>query len=237
MGVQHQESLEFGLHHAPLEDDQLHISPSEDCFDNTFDFVSSQLPRDLSDFGMYEFGDEETGGSLQSSSSISMESVPISPIAAQKPDSEGDTEVAMQGDHPPMPQESVEKVSKLNLEVRRQLSIVRRMAEEYRYTEPSLVESPDKNNSPSYVVAFMIEELQTYHELLLEILGSVNQNSCKDTTSHTAMYDSQNNHPPLQHTFWQTTKPCPTNLLSLTDTRNTDSMETISEPIRAFRNQ
>ena len=230
VGVQHQESLEFGLHHAPLEDDQLHISPSEDCFDNNFDFVSPQVPRDLSDFGMYEFGDEETGGSLQPSSSMSMESVPISPFAVQKSDVEGILEVATQDDPPPMPQESVEKVSNLNLEVRRQLSIVRRMAKECRYTEPSLVESPDKNNSLSYVVAFMIQGLQKYHELLLEILGSANQNSCKDTTSHTAMYNSQNNHPPLQHTFWQTTKPRPTNLLSLTDTRNTDLMETIYEP-------
>ena len=230
VGVQHQESLDSGLHHAPLEDDQLHISPSEDCFDTTFDFVSSQVPRDLSDLGMYEFGDEETGGSLQPSSSMSMESVSISPVAAQKSDIEGILEVAIQDDPPPMPQESVEKVSNLNLEVRRQLSIVRRMAEEHRYTEPSLEESPDKNTSLSYVVAFMIQGLQTYHELLLEILGSANQNSCKDTTSHTAMYNSQNNRPSLQHTLWQTTKPCPINLLSLTDTRNPDLMETLSEP-------
>ena len=231
VGVQHQESLDSGLHHGPLEDGQLHISPSEDCFDNTFDFVSSQVPRDLPDLGMYEFGDEETGGSLQPSSSMSMESVPISPIAAQKPDIEGILEVAIQDDLPPMPQESVEKVSNLNLEVRRQLSIVRRMAKEHRYPEPSLVESPDKNTSLSYVVAFMIQGLQTYHELLLEILGSANQNSCKDTTSHTAIsYSSQSNHPPLQHTLWQTTKPCPTNLLSLTYTRTTELMETIPEP-------
>ncbi|KAK0513955.1 hypothetical protein JMJ35_003677 [Cladonia borealis] len=230
VGVQHQESIDFGLHHAPLEDDQMHISPSEDCFDNTFDFVSPQVPRDLSDFGMYEFGNEETGGSLLPSSSMSMESIPISPIAAQEPDIEGIPEVTIQDDPPPMPQESVEKVSNLNLEVRRQLSIVRRMAKQYRNIESSLVESPDKNNSLSCVAAFMIQGLQTYHELLLEVLGSANQDSCKDTTSHTEMYNSQNNRPPLQHTFGPTTKPCPTNLLSLTDVGNADSMETIFEP-------
>ena len=230
VGVQHQESLEFGLHHAPPEDDQLHMAPSEDSIDNPFDFVPSQVPQDLSDFGMYEFGDEETGGSLQPSSSTSMKSVSISPIAAQKPDIEGILEVAIQDDPPPMPQESVEKVSNLNLEVLRQLSIVRRMAKEYRYTEPSLVEPHDKNNSLSHVVAFMIQGLQTYHELLLESLGSANQNSCKDTTNYTSMYNSEKNPPLLQHTLWQTTKPCHTNLLCLTDTRNTDLMETTSEP-------
>ena len=161
VGIQHQESLEFGLHHTPLEDDQLHLSPSEDSFDNAFDFVSSQAPRDLSDFGMYEFGDDETGGTLQPSSSASMESVPISPIAAQKPDLEGILEAAIQDDPPPMPQESIEKVSNLNLEVLRQLSIVKLMAKEYRYTEPSLVEPHDKNTSLSYVVASMIQGLQT----------------------------------------------------------------------------
>ena len=230
VGVQHQESFNPGLHPAPLEDDQLHVSASEDCFDNAFDFASSQVPRDLPDLGMYEFGDEELGHSLQPSSSMSMKSVPISPIAAQKPDIEGVLEVAIQDDPAPMPQESIEKVSNLHVEVRRQLSIVRRMAKEYRYTDPGLVESPDKNNSLSYVVAFMIQGLQTYHELLLEILGSTNQNSGKDTTSHTAMYNSQDNRPPLQNTLWQTTKPCSTNLLSLTNTRNTDLMETMSEP-------
>ena len=230
VGVQHHESLDSALRHPPLEDDQMHISPSEDCFDNTFDFASSQVPRDLPDLGMYEFGDEETRGSLQPSSSVSMESVPISPIAAQKPDIEGILEVAIEDDPPPMPQESVEKVSNLNLEVRRQLSIVSRMTKEHSYTEPSLVESSDKSTSLSYVVAFMIQGLQTYHELLLEILGSTNHNSGKDTTSHTAMYNSQNNRPPLQHTLWQTTKPCPTNILSLTDTRTTDLMETPPDP-------
>lgn len=230
VGVQHQESLDSGHHHATFEDDQLHKSPSEDCFDGTFDFVSPQVARDLPDLSMYGFGDEETGGSLQPSSSMSMESVPISPMAAQKPDTEAILEVTIQHDPPPRPQESLEKISNLNLEVCRQLTIVRRMAKESRDTELSLMESPDKNSSLSYVAAFMIRGLQTYHELLLEILGPATQNSGKDTTSHTAMSNSQNNHPPLQHTLWQTTKPCPTNLLSLTETRTTDLMETVSEP-------
>ena len=228
--VQHQESLDSGLHHPQFEDDQPHMTPREDCFDDTFDFVSSQVPRDLPDLGMYDFGDDETGGSLQPSSSISMESVPISPIVAPKLDIEGVLEVATKDDPSPMPQESVERVSNLNLEVRRQLSIVRRIAKEYRHTEPSFVESPDKHTSLSYVVAFMIQGLQTYHELLLEILASANQNGCKDTTNHTATYNTQSNPLPLQHTLWQTTKPCPTNLLSLTDARNTDLMGTVSEP-------
>ena len=44
------------------------------------------------------------------------------------------------------------------------------------------------------------------------------------------MENSENNHPPLQQTLWQTTNPCHTNLLCLTDTRNIDLMETTSEP-------
>jgi hypothetical protein len=104
------------------------------------------------------------------------------------------------------------------------------MAKKYRNTEPSLVESRDKNSSLSGAIVFMIQGLQSFHELLLEILGSADQRSCKETTRHTAMYNYQNNHPPLQHTFWQNTKPCPTSLLSLIDTRDTDLVESISEP-------
>jgi Fungal Zn(2)-Cys(6) binuclear cluster domain len=84
LGVQYQESLDFVLHNAALEDDQLHIFPSEDCFDNTFDFVSPQVPQNPSDFGMYELGSEETSGSMQPSPFISNEPVAISNIAAEK---------------------------------------------------------------------------------------------------------------------------------------------------------
>ena len=230
MDVQHQESLDFGLHPAPSEDDQLVVSPSEDCFSNAFELVSPQVPRDLPDFSMYEFGNEGTGSSLQPPSSLSTDAVPISPIVAQKPYIEGIREVTIQDDPSLMPQESVEKVSNLNLEVHRQLSIVTRMAKDCRNIEPSLIEPPNKNNGLSYIVAFMIQGLQTYHELLLEILGSAKQKPRKDTTSHTAMFNPQDNHPPPQHTFWQTTKPSPTKLLSLTKRRETHFMETIPEP-------
>ena len=230
VGVQYQDSLDFELHHAALEDDQLHISPSEDCFDDIFDLVSPQVSRNLSDFGVYEFGTEETSGSLQPSPFMSIEPVTISSIAVERPNVQGIPEAKMKIGSSPIPQASVEKVSNLNLELYRQLSIISRMAKEYRNTELSLVESPEKNNILSAAIVFMIQGLQTFHELLLEILGSTNQNSCKATTTDTAMYNSLNNHPPLQHTFWPNTKPCSTSLLSLTDSRDTDLVESMSEP-------
>lgn len=229
VGVQYQESLDFGLHNAALEDDQLHISPSEDCFDNISDFVSPQLPRNLSDFGMYESGTEETSSPLQPSPFIAIEPITIGNIIAEKSNGEGIPD-------PPMPQTLVEKVSNLNLELRRQLNIVSQMTNEYRNTEPSLVESPDKNNSLSCAICFMIRGLQIFHDSLLEIHGSANQDSGKETTSHTAMYNSQNNYPPLQHTFRQSTKPGPISLLSLTDTRYNDLVESVSEPKSKQRN-
>lgn len=138
-------------------------------------------------------------------------------------------EVQILNDSSSIPYKSFEKVSNLN--TYRRLSIIGPMAKESRNTELSLVKAPDKNKILSDVIIFMIQGLQKFHELLLEILRSTNQNFCtKTTTTHVAMYNSQKSHPPLQHTFWQNTKPCSTSLLSPSDIRDTDLAESISGP-------
>lgn len=72
---------------------------------------------------------------------------------------------------PPMRQESTQELSNLNLELYRQLGIVGPMAMKYRNIHPSLVTLPDGNHTLSDAVVFMMHGLQTYHKLLVEILG------------------------------------------------------------------
>ncbi|KAI0452047.1 hypothetical protein F5B21DRAFT_484944 [Xylaria acuta] len=123
------------------------------------------------------------------------------------------TAVSIHNYPPPVQQESVQKMSNLNLELYRQLGVIRPMASEYRSIETSLVESPDKNKSLSDAIVFMMQGLQTFHELLLGILGSADENFCKEATTHGAMWSSRDGG-----------KPCSTSLLSLTEGREDDEL-------------
>ncbi|KAJ6437037.1 hypothetical protein O9K51_10334 [Purpureocillium lavendulum] len=88
---------------------------------------------------------------------------------------------------PPMRHESIQELSNLNLELYRQLGVVRPMAIKYRIIHPSLVTLPDGNHTLSDAVVFMMHGLQTYHKLLVEILGFTGP-------AHDALYDSHD-HP------------------------------------------
>ncbi|KAH6869503.1 hypothetical protein B0T10DRAFT_418519 [Thelonectria olida] len=195
-GAQYLESLDFGLHSGALDNDQMRIAPPEDLFEANFDFVSPQVTRAQSDFGICDN------------------------TAVEKPNADAILPAS------PWPQEAVEKLSGLNMEIHRQLSIVSQLAKEYATTEPSLMDSPDQRTPLSCAVVSMIQGLQTFHELLLEILGAASQNSCKETARRGSQHSSQKNGASVQNTVtWQKTKHCPSSILSLADS----DMETVSE--------
>ncbi|KAK4148449.1 hypothetical protein C8A00DRAFT_47684 [Chaetomidium leptoderma] len=72
---------------------------------------------------------------------------------------------------PPMRHESTRELSNLNVELYRQLGAVGPMASKYSTIHPSLITPPDGNHTLSDAVVFMMNGLQTYHRLLVEILG------------------------------------------------------------------
>lgn len=94
------------------------------------------------------------------------------------------------GRFPAMRQETMQELSDLNMQLSRQLRAVSSTANKYTI-HPSLgltalVTPPDEDRTPRDAVAIMMQGLQTYHRLLLEILGSTGP-------THSAMYDSHEN--------------------------------------------
>lgn len=92
---------------------------------------------------------------------------------------------------PPMHQETMQELSDLNMQLYRQLSVVGPMANTYTSIDPGLgsataVTPPDGNHTLSDTVVFMMHGLQTYHRLLIEILGSTG-------LTHSAVDDLQDN--------------------------------------------
>jgi hypothetical protein len=92
---------------------------------------------------------------------------------------------------PPMRQETIQELSDLNMQLTRQLGAVKSTANKYTNVHPglgltALAKSPDENRTLCDAVVFMIHGLQTYHRLLVEILGSTGP-------THSAMYDSHDN--------------------------------------------
>nr|A0A7L9EZ90.1 RecName: Full=Transcription factor xenB; AltName: Full=Xenoacremones biosynthesis cluster protein B [Xenoacremonium sp. BF-2018a]QOJ72660.1 XenB [Xenoacremonium sp. BF-2018a] len=217
-GTQCLDSLDFVLQGGAIDDEQLRITPPEDCFDVNFDFISPPVPRTMPDFGIYEFGSEATSGSLEPGPFMPIEHAATSNPAAEKPNPGALVHVSS------MQQESVEQMSALNVEIHRQLSVVSQVAKEYATTEPSLMDSTDQRNRLSSAVVSMIQGLQTFQTLLLEILGAARQGSPKEPASRASMHSSQKNDTSLQTSWtWLNTK---NDLSSIADA---DTGDTISD--------
>ncbi|TPX14114.1 uncharacterized protein E0L32_000508 [Thyridium curvatum] len=93
------------------------------------------------------------------------------------------------GRHRPMRQETMQELSDLNMQVYQQLGIVGPMASKYTNIHPglgltALATPPDGSHTLSDAVVFMMHGLQTYHRLLVEILGS------GPGPNHSAIYDA-----------------------------------------------
>ncbi|KUJ20441.1 uncharacterized protein LY89DRAFT_443733 [Mollisia scopiformis] len=129
MDAQNQNSLDFELHHVELDNEQTCISPSQNSFDNVFDLFSPHVPQNLDDFGAFGFGTEGTTVSLQEFPFVSIEPVTIDQTTARQPKDEENPKLQARVVSIPTPQEAVEKVSNLNLELHRQLSIIGRKEE------------------------------------------------------------------------------------------------------------
>jgi hypothetical protein len=92
---------------------------------------------------------------------------------------------------PPIRQETMQELSDLNMQLSRQLGAVGSTANKYTNIHPglgltALATLPDENRTLCDAVDFMMHGLQTYHRLLVEILGSTGP-------THSAMYDSHDN--------------------------------------------
>lgn len=226
MSAQCHGSLGFELHGTALQDDQLHMSLSEDCFNNcAFEFDSSQVPRDLSNLGMFGLETEETDGSLQPSPLVT-----VSNVAAEASNIKSILNDTVPQHSVSKQQESVEKISNLNLELRRQLNIVSMMAKEPSHPEPSQMGLLDKTNSLSCAIVLMIQGLQTFHDLLAQVLGPTSPTSHEEAKNHATMHNSQN-HQSIQKSFRQSTSPYYTSMLSLTSTKDDKSGDSRSESV------
>lgn len=180
VGLQYQDSLDFGLHHTAVEDDLLDISPWEGCFEQDLDFDTPFL---------------------------SSEDSAVNTTTAERPSTELAPEVNDCDCYPPIQQESVQRVSSLNLELYRQLSIIGPMANEHSEIEPSLEDLVVKSKCLSGAVVFMIQGLQTFQELLIGILGLSSLNFHHDNR---------------QRAVSRNVKPSSTGLPRLTDGRDED---------------
>ncbi|KAJ5636014.1 uncharacterized protein N7484_009327 [Penicillium longicatenatum] len=92
----------------------------------------------------------------------------------------------------PICQETIKELSDLNVQLYRQLGVVRPMASKYTNIHPglsstALATAADENHTISDAVIFMMHGLQTYHRLLVEILGS------RTGPTHSATYESHDN--------------------------------------------
>ncbi|KAB5576159.1 hypothetical protein GE09DRAFT_1265753 [Coniochaeta sp. 2T2.1] len=90
-----------------------------------------------------------------------------------------DTTVAFNGYNrfPPMRQETMQELSDLNMQLYRQLDVMEPMARKYTNIPQgmaltALATPPDEKHTLSDAVVFMMHGLQTYHRLLVKILGS-----------------------------------------------------------------
>ncbi|KUJ20442.1 uncharacterized protein LY89DRAFT_730484 [Mollisia scopiformis] len=91
------------------------------------------------------------------------------------------------------------------------------------------MESVGRQNVLSPAIIFMIQGLQTFHGLLVNILSTAYQ-TCEENTTQAGMHGYHKNQPTLNQDSWQDSKFWAPNLLGLTDDTNTDSLESISEP-------
>lgn len=195
MSTQCPESLNFELNSTALEDDQLHMSLSEHCFNNNFEFDSSEVPRGLSNLGMFGSETGETNSSLQPSHFATVGNIPD-----ETSNMRGILDDRILPHTIPKQQESVEKISHLNLELRRQLNIVSRIAKEPSHPEPSQMGLLDKTKSLSCAIVLMIQGLQTFHELLAHVLGPATPTSQEEAKNRATMHNTLN-HPSIQKAF------------------------------------
>lgn len=211
--AQYPDFLNFGLPNcAPDEDERMHTSLFlGTTFHDTFGSDSSHLPRSLPDFSMAEPGSTAEGGSLQQSSFEPTEAMIISNNITNQQLAKSQEECSSTSQ-----QKYVERVSNLNVELYRQLSIVRKMTmqKEWRDSEQDLGKSPGEttadNDNLRVAIVSMLQGLQAFQELLVDILSSTANpvNSSRSTPS------------PLQDALWQSTNPSLANLLSLTSTKD-----------------
>lgn len=95
------------------------------------------------------------------------------------------------GRFPPLRQETMQELSDLNMQVSRRLGAVGSAANKHSNSHAglgtkALATLPDENRTLGDTVVFMMHGLQTYHRLLVEILGSARP-------TNSAMYDSHDN--------------------------------------------
>lgn len=152
--------FDLDLHNAALGDDHVHstsASASDDWFDaGGFDQAFPQAPStnatsysaEPSPFISIDPPTLTTGGEKRNSQGVSGANTPST---------------ALQG--------LIERMTSLNLDLHQQSIIAGQIVGDYGNIEPGLMEPPHKDNRLSFAVDSMTQGLQTFHGLLLEIIG------------------------------------------------------------------
>lgn len=186
------EMVDFGLNTNGLYDDALLTSASEDQYENGFDYFSPRLPGSMMTFSMDDLGiDESRDPSQPRSPFVSLGQLPAIdvPPATQRTMPRGNDLAAL----PPMPDEVLQKISSLNLYLHQQSNVASRIAAEYENSKPKLGEAPPDTNGLRCAIDTMNQGLQTFHALLLEILGSADQIMALSSSSRHASIDDTSN--------------------------------------------
>lgn len=149
--------VDLGLHDAGLDDDPVcgtSGSASDDWFDGGGDFDNASPPP--------------PSYSTQPSPFIALDAANITVVGSEKQQ----TAPRMCGTPAPtpaaVPQDFMERICSLNVNLHQQTTISTQLASDYTSTDPSLLD-PHKDTRLSFAVDAMIQGLQTFHALLLQI--------------------------------------------------------------------
>ncbi len=180
--------FDLDLHNAALGDDHVHstsASASDDWFDaGGFDQAFPQAPStnatsysaEPSPFISIDPPTLTTGGEKRNSQGVSGANTPST---------------ALQG--------LIERMTSLNLDLHQQSIIAGQIVGDYGNIEPGLMEPPHKDNRLSFAVDSTTQGLQTFHGLLLEIIGTASRGGfSSESANRAATMSQQVNRPPRQ---------------------------------------
>ncbi|KAK0741493.1 hypothetical protein B0T18DRAFT_394079 [Schizothecium vesticola] len=163
--VQHQGQdlqVDLGLHDAGLDDDPVcgtSASASDDWFDGGGDFDNASPPPPSTSATSY---------STRPSPFIALDAANITSSGSEKLQHAPRMCGILAPAPAPAPQDLMERICSLNINLHQQTAIASQIASDYTSTDPSLLD-PQKDMRLSFAVDSMIQGLQTFHALLLQI--------------------------------------------------------------------
>lgn len=149
--------VDLGLHDTGLDDDPVcgtSASASDDWFEGGGDFDNASPPP--------------PNYSAQASPFITLDAANITSAGGGKPQTAPRMCRTPAPTPAPVPQDFMERICSLNVSLHQQTTISSQITGDYTSTDPSLLD-PQKDTRLSFAVDAMIQGLQTFHALLLQI--------------------------------------------------------------------